>query len=143
MSTQAQIPTGAHADSRAFATRLALFYGTLFGLVGTHLPFFPVWLKAVGIEPVWIGIITALPALSRFTVLPFVTSLAERRQAVRRFRFQPFARLQIVHRLAIICGDRGIDLMRRYAGRRLRTPSLFAIHGSLDDSRFGTIEDQT
>src|SRR5262249_21723365 len=49
-----------------------------------HLPFFPVWLKAVGIEPVWIGIITALPALSRFTVLPFVTSLAERRQAVRQ-----------------------------------------------------------
>ena len=62
---------------------------------------------------------------------------------VRRFRFQPFAGLQIIHRLAIICGDRGIDLMRRYADRRLRTPSLFAIHGSLDDSRFGTIEDQT
>lgn len=62
---------------------------------------------------------------------------------VRRFRFQPFAGLQIIHRLAIICGDRGIDLMRRYADRRLRTPSLFAIYGSLDDSRFGTIEDQT
>src|SRR3954463_16241327 len=79
MSTQAQIPT----DSRRFATGLAMFYGSLFGLVGTHLPFFPVWLKAVGVDAAWIGIITALPAISRFTALPFVTSLAERRQAVR------------------------------------------------------------
>src|SRR5512144_452783 len=80
MSSQAEIPT----DSRRFATRLALFYASLFGLVGTHLPFFPVWLKAIGIDAAWIGIITALPAISRFTVLPFVTSLAERRRAVRQ-----------------------------------------------------------
>src|SRR5262249_52640073 len=84
MSSQAQIPTGAHADSRRFAVGLAAFYASLFGLVGTHLPFFPVWLKAVGIEAAWIGIITALPAISRFTALPFVTSLAERRKAVRQ-----------------------------------------------------------
>jgi PPP family 3-phenylpropionic acid transporter len=84
MSRQAQIPTAAHADSRRFALGLAAFYASLFGLVGTHLPFFPVWLKAVGIDAAWIGIITAVPAISRFTVLPFVTSLAERRQAVRQ-----------------------------------------------------------
>ncbi|MCP4619318.1 MAG: MFS transporter [Bradyrhizobium sp.] len=84
MSTQAQIPSATHADSRRFAVGLAAFYASLFGLVGTHLPFFPVWLKAVGIDAAWIGIITALPAISRFTVLPFVTSLAERRQAVRQ-----------------------------------------------------------
>ena len=84
MSSQAQIPTAAHADSRRFAVGIAAFYASLFGLVGTHLPFFPVWLKAVGIDAAWIGIITALPAISRFTVLPFVTSLAERRQAVRQ-----------------------------------------------------------
>ena len=84
MSSQAQIPSAAHADSRRFAVGLAAFYASLFGLVGTHLPFFPVWLKAVGIEAAWIGVITALPAISRFTVLPLVTSLAERRQAVRQ-----------------------------------------------------------
>ena len=70
MSSQAQIPNAAHGDSRRFARRLALFYATLFGLVGTHLPFFPVWLKAVGIDAAWIGVITALPAISRFTALP-------------------------------------------------------------------------
>jgi PPP family 3-phenylpropionic acid transporter len=51
--------------------------------MGTHLPFFTVWLKAVGIEPAWIGIISAVPALTRFTTLPLVTGLAERRHAVR------------------------------------------------------------
>src|SRR5215475_11946519 len=82
MTTQAQIPSAAHADSRRFAVGLAAFYASLFGLVGTQLPFFPVWLKAVGVDAAWIGIITALPAISRFTALPFVTSLAERRQAI-------------------------------------------------------------
>jgi PPP family 3-phenylpropionic acid transporter len=84
MSTQAQIPTAAHADSRRFAIRLSLFYASAFGLFGTHLPFFPVWLKAVGIDAAWIGIITAVPAISRFTALPFVTGFAERQQAVRQ-----------------------------------------------------------
>src|SRR5262249_33264107 len=41
------------------------------------------WLKAVGIEASWIGIITAVPAVTRFTVLPLITSLAERRRMLR------------------------------------------------------------
>jgi PPP family 3-phenylpropionic acid transporter len=69
--------------SRRFATRLALFYGSLFGLIGTHLPFFPMWLKAIGIDASWIGIITAVPSVTRFTVLPLVTGLAERRGSLR------------------------------------------------------------
>jgi PPP family 3-phenylpropionic acid transporter len=47
-------------------------------MIGTHLPFFTVWLKAVGIEAWWIGVIGAVPALTRFTILPFVTSAAEK-----------------------------------------------------------------
>jgi len=66
-----------------FAGRLALFYGAIFALVGSHLPFFPMWLRAVGIDASWIGVITAVPALTRFTVLPFVTGLAEKRAALR------------------------------------------------------------
>jgi len=83
MPGESQIPTASQAASRRFATRLALFYGTLFGLVGTHLPFFPVWLKAIGIDASWIGIITAIPSVTRFTALPLLTGLAERRQALR------------------------------------------------------------
>jgi MFS transporter, PPP family, 3-phenylpropionic acid transporter len=84
MSTESLIPMASQTlVSRRFAARVALFYGTLFGLSGTHLPFFPVWLRAVGIDAAWIGIIIAVPAVTRFTILPFVTALAERRQALR------------------------------------------------------------
>jgi PPP family 3-phenylpropionic acid transporter len=83
MPHESQIPIASQATPKRFATRLALFYGAMFGMVGTHLPFFPVWLKAVGIDASWIGIITAVPAVTRFTVLPLVTGLAERRQSLR------------------------------------------------------------
>lgn len=83
MPSDSQIPIASQAAASRFATRLALFYGALFGLVGTHLPFFPVWLKAIGIDASWIGIITAVPSVTRFTVLPFITGLAEKHRSLR------------------------------------------------------------
>jgi MFS transporter, PPP family, 3-phenylpropionic acid transporter len=83
MTSESVIPTPSQVAARRFAARLALFYGTSFGLIGTHLPFFPVWLKAIGIDPAWIGIITAAPAVTRFTTLPLVTGLAEKLQWLR------------------------------------------------------------
>jgi MFS transporter, PPP family, 3-phenylpropionic acid transporter len=83
MASESQIPAAPQVDAKRFAARLGAFYGTMFGMLGTYLPFFPVWLKAVGIEASWIGIITAVPAVTRFTVLPLITSLAERRQMLR------------------------------------------------------------
>ena len=83
MASESQIPTASHDLPRRFAFRLALFYGSSFALIGCHLPFFPVWLKAVGIDAAWIGIIAAVPAVTRFTVLPVITGLAERHAAVR------------------------------------------------------------
>jgi MFS transporter, PPP family, 3-phenylpropionic acid transporter len=83
MPSESQIPIASKLTARRFAARLAFFYGMLFGLSGTQLPFFPVWLRAIGIDPSWIGIISAVPAVTRFTTLPFVTGLAERRQALR------------------------------------------------------------
>ena len=83
MPASSQIPIASPNQVRRFARWLSLFYGTTFGLGGTYLPFFPVWLKAIGIDPSWIGMIAAAPAVTRFTVLPFVTGLAERHRAVR------------------------------------------------------------
>src|SRR3984885_9845467 len=83
MPIELPIPIVSQVEAKRFAGRLALFYGTLFGLGGTYLPFFPVWLKAVGIDASWIGIITAVPSVTRFTMLPLVTGLAERRQSLR------------------------------------------------------------
>jgi PPP family 3-phenylpropionic acid transporter len=84
MPHESQIPTASSShQSQRFATRLALFYAAIFALTGCHLPFFPVWLRAIGIDAAWIGIISAVPAVTRFTVLPVVTSFAERHAAVR------------------------------------------------------------
>lgn len=82
MPHESQIPI-ASADSGRFAVRLALVYGTVIGMTGAHLPFFTVWLKSVGIDASWIGIITAVPPVTRFTVLPLITGLVERRRALR------------------------------------------------------------
>ncbi|WGS29920.1 MFS transporter [Bradyrhizobium sp. ISRA464] len=83
MSSESKIPIAARVASRRFARSLAAFYATLFGMTGVHLPFFTVWLKAIGIDATWIGIITAVPPVTRFTVLPLVTAAAERRQMLR------------------------------------------------------------
>jgi len=83
MPSESQIPIVSQGASKRFATRLALFYGATFGTMGTHLPFFTLWLKSVGIDPSWIGIISAVPAVTRFTLLPFVTGAAGRRYSLR------------------------------------------------------------
>jgi PPP family 3-phenylpropionic acid transporter len=83
MPSESQIPIASQGASKRFATRLALFYGATFGTMGTHLPFFTLWLKSVGIDPSWIGIISAVPAVTRFTVLPFVTGAAGKRYSLR------------------------------------------------------------
>jgi MFS_1 like family len=68
MQSESVIPMTSMAEAKRFAGRLAAFYATMFGMLGTYLPFFPVWLKAIGIESSWIGIIIAVPAVTRFTV---------------------------------------------------------------------------
>jgi PPP family 3-phenylpropionic acid transporter len=83
MPSESQIPIASAHAPRRFAVRLALFYGAVFALMGSHLPFFPMWLRAIGIDASWIGIIAAVPAVTRFTVLPFVTGFAERRGTLR------------------------------------------------------------
>lgn len=82
MAGESQIPIAASVKRR-FAVSLAVFYSAVFAVAGTHLPFFPVWLKAVGVDAAWIGIINALPAITRFTTLPQVTAFAEKRHAIR------------------------------------------------------------
>lgn len=83
LTSESQKHPAGQSIARRFAVRISLFYASTFGIIGVHLPFFPVWLKAIGVDVSWIGFITAAPSLSRFTVLPFVTATAERRQVLR------------------------------------------------------------
>lgn len=83
ISTESQKDQSRQSVARRFALGTSLFYASTLGLLGTYLPFFSVWLKNIGIDAQWIGIITAMPSLSRFTVLPFVTAFAEHRNILR------------------------------------------------------------
>ncbi|HEY0218354.1 MAG TPA: MFS transporter [Afipia sp.] len=83
MSIESQTHTSAQLRERRFARRVGLFYASTLGVLGTYLPFFPVWLRVIGIDAFWIGLITAVPSISRFTVQPLITAAAERRQMLR------------------------------------------------------------
>ena len=66
-----------------FVPRLAAFYAALFILPGIQMPFFPVWLKAKGLDPKMIGIVLAVPMVARVLAIPVVTRAADRRDAIR------------------------------------------------------------
>jgi PPP family 3-phenylpropionic acid transporter len=66
-----------------FATRLAAFYAAIFVLSGVQLPFFPVWLKAKGLDAGMIGVVLAMPMAVRVIAIPFAAREADRRDALR------------------------------------------------------------
>ncbi|HZL30431.1 MAG TPA: MFS transporter [Pseudolabrys sp.] len=66
-----------------FAPRLAAYYGAIFILAGIQLPFFPVWLKAKGLDAGMIGLVLAAPMLVRVFAIPVATYAADRYQALR------------------------------------------------------------
>ncbi len=74
----------AYPPSRfGFAPRLALVYVALFVLSGVQLPFFPLWLKAKGLDAGTIGLVLAVPMVVRVLAIPIVAREADRRDALR------------------------------------------------------------
>lgn len=58
--------------------RLSSFYITIFFVIGTMLPFWPVWLQARGMGEVEIGILTAIPVLGKVVFSPLFASLGDK-----------------------------------------------------------------
>jgi MFS transporter, PPP family, 3-phenylpropionic acid transporter len=69
--------------NEAFAPRLALFYAAYFFATGLHLPFFPVWLAAKGLDPAAIGLVLGAPQFIRVIAVPLATRLADRHAVLR------------------------------------------------------------
>ena len=67
----------------SFAWRLALVYAAFFLIVGWHLPLFPVWLTARGLDPAAIGFVLAAMQAVRVIGTPLGTRLADRYGALR------------------------------------------------------------
>jgi PPP family 3-phenylpropionic acid transporter len=66
------------------STRLALFYAALFTVPGIHLPFWPVWLKAQGLEAEAIGLVLAAGVWVRILANPLVGHIADARGERKR-----------------------------------------------------------
>jgi PPP family 3-phenylpropionic acid transporter len=66
-----------------FATRLAAFYAAIFVVLGIQLPFFPVWLKAKGLDAGMIGVVLAAPIVVRVFSITLATRVVDRRDALR------------------------------------------------------------
>lgn len=69
--------------SFGFATRVAGLYAAIFVMAGIQLPFFPVWLKAKGLDAGEIGLVLAAPMIARVFAIPVATRVADRRDALR------------------------------------------------------------
>jgi PPP family 3-phenylpropionic acid transporter len=69
--------------SYGFAPRLAALYAGLFVLIGIQAPFFPVWLKAKGLDAEAIGVVLAAPIVLRIVAMPAAARVAERGGALR------------------------------------------------------------
>jgi PPP family 3-phenylpropionic acid transporter len=67
----------------SFASRLALVYAAFFLIVGWHLPLFPVWLTARGLDPAAIGFVLAAMQAVRVVGTPIGTRIADRYGSLR------------------------------------------------------------
>src|ERR1039458_1456487 len=66
-----------------FAPRVAALYVAIFILCGIQLPFFPLWLKAKGLDAGMIGLVLAAPMIVRVLAIPIATRAADRHDALR------------------------------------------------------------
>jgi PPP family 3-phenylpropionic acid transporter len=66
-----------------FALRLAGLYAAIFVMTGIQLPFFPVWLKAKGLDEQMIGAVLAIPLFVRVFAIAGVARAADRYDGLR------------------------------------------------------------
>ena len=97
-----------------FAARLACFYAGLFVMSGIQLPFFPVWLRAKGLDPQMIGLVLAAPIVARVIAVPLVARMADRREALRSAIIAT-SFLGVAGYVAVGLADSGIAILIAYA----------------------------
>lgn len=70
-------------EPSGMAVRVAMFYGALFVIYGTHVPFTPLWLADRGLTAAEISIIMSAPLFLRVLVTPALALAADRHQSHR------------------------------------------------------------
>ena len=72
-------------EHNRLAVPVALFYGALFVVYGTHVPYMPVWLDWRGLSAAEISAVMAAPFFIRLFITPAVALAADRQGAHRRY----------------------------------------------------------
>ena len=75
----------AERERRNFALRVSILFAAISVLIGTNLPFLPIWLDWAGLSTREIAVITAAPLLVRVAVTPAIGFAADRAGDHRRF----------------------------------------------------------
>lgn len=70
--------------ARSGPPRLSLLYAVVFTEIGISMPFMPVWLDALGLDPTVIGLLLALPVATRIVATAPLMSLIDRGLGPRR-----------------------------------------------------------
>jgi PPP family 3-phenylpropionic acid transporter len=76
---------GAQGEARSFAVRVSLLFAAVAAIIGTNLPFLPLWLDWAGLTPREIAIVTAAPLFVRVAATPAIAFAADRAGDHRRF----------------------------------------------------------
>jgi PPP family 3-phenylpropionic acid transporter len=77
--------SAAEAERRGFALRVSILFAAISVLIGTSLPYLPIWLDWAGLSTREIAVITAAPLLVRVAVTPVIGFAADRAGDHRRF----------------------------------------------------------
>lgn len=77
--------TEAERERGSFAARVSLLFAALSVIIGTNLPYLPVWLDWAGLSASEIAVITATPLIVRVGVTPIIAFAADRAGDHRRF----------------------------------------------------------
>jgi PPP family 3-phenylpropionic acid transporter len=72
-------------ERRSFAVRVSLLFAAICVIIGTNLPFLPVWLDWTGLTAREIAIVTAVPLFVRVVATPIIAYAADRSGDHRRF----------------------------------------------------------
>ena len=72
----------ADAEGRRFSLRVGLFCVAIFGAIGIHMPFFPLWLAGQGLNDTGIAAIVAAPLFLRIVLNPVLAGAADRLQSL-------------------------------------------------------------
>ncbi|HET6925792.1 MAG TPA: MFS transporter, partial [Hyphomicrobiaceae bacterium] len=77
--------TAGARERRSLAVRVSLLFAALSAIIGTQLPYLPVWLDWVGLGASEIAVITGSPLIVRVAVTPAIAFAADRVGEHRKF----------------------------------------------------------